>query len=859
MRKILDFLIKLSVYGLVFLMPLFWLPITNEVFEFNKQALLIALTSVALMSWLARMIVVQKKLVFRRTPLDIFVLVFMVVMSVSAVFSIDPISSWLGAYGQFSDSVAGFLAMGLLYFIITNNTASDKASVKENLDSEKKREKNLVLSVSKMVNWFLTSSWLVVIIAYFSVFGIWSKIPDLPIIMKISSFNTIALSFESFAFFLVVIISLLTGIILNYPSDSRKKEDIETAKESKIKKLKDKSKDLGELVKVSHYLLLVLAVILMVMINSWAAWMALGLVMLFLLVFAFSTRLFKDKVNLLITPIVLAVFAVLSLTGVLGQAKQYGPSFLTPNTPREINLTYSATSKVSWQAFLDHPVIGSGPGTFEANFKQYKPEQINKTQFWNSSFDKASSQFLEMFATTGALGIVSYLAIIFVFLLVSFLAFRRFKKEGANRLSDSQIGVMLGLILGWMALFLSQVLYVGNTTILSFFWIFTALTLVGWQRSKLVPVKKHSFTFKEVPEIGLVMNVVMLILLFGFVALVYMGGRFYAADVVYADVLSSIQRGKNVLKVEDGIKKLEKAVNLHPYRWNYRRTLAQAYLAGAQSEANKSQKDRNVKILQRYATGAVQQARVATQISPNLVGTWYNLGLIYRDARLIINGALPFTEKAFKKAAELAPRDPSVYQELCRVNLLQDKKKLDDALKYCQKAVDLKENYLDAYFQLALAYEKKGDLEAAINELQSLLQTLKGKSIRKGSAEANAVSEIYFQLGRFHFSLKNFEDAVKMFEQSVMTRPSYANGHYALALSYESIGKIKYALTQYQITDKLIGGSNEALKQKINSLRAVIQQQEQAKQQEENNENSENNQGDNQENNQEETEEQNGQ
>ena len=116
MRKIFNLIIKLSIYGLVFLMPLFWLPWTNEVFEFNKQYLLVFLAALALMAWLAKMVLVQKKVTFRRTPLDLFVLAFMVIMILNAAFSVDQNSAWFGFYVRFTDSVVGILALGVFYF-----------------------------------------------------------------------------------------------------------------------------------------------------------------------------------------------------------------------------------------------------------------------------------------------------------------------------------------------------------------------------------------------------------------------------------------------------------------------------------------------------------------------------------------------------------------------------------------------------------------------------------------------------------------------------------------------------------------------------------------------------------------------
>ena len=114
-------LIKFSVYSLVFLMPLFWLPFSSEAFEFNKSYLLFVLVSIGILGWLGKMIFQDKKVIFRRTPLDFFVLGFLVVAIVSYWFSKDRISSLLGFYGRFWPSLMGILNLGGFYFLLTNN------------------------------------------------------------------------------------------------------------------------------------------------------------------------------------------------------------------------------------------------------------------------------------------------------------------------------------------------------------------------------------------------------------------------------------------------------------------------------------------------------------------------------------------------------------------------------------------------------------------------------------------------------------------------------------------------------------------------------------------------------------------
>jgi Flp pilus assembly protein TadD len=109
---------------------------------------------------------------------------------------------------------------------------------------------------------------------------------------------------------------------------------------------------------------------------------------------------------------------------------------------------------------------------------------------------------------------------------------------------------------------------------------------------------------------------------------------------------------------EELVAKLERTVILNNYRENYRRALSQAYLISAWNEANKPEQEQNIQLLQALAAGSIQQARLATSLSPNSVAAWENLGIIYRDARGLVGGTLPFALEAFAKASELEPNNP---------------------------------------------------------------------------------------------------------------------------------------------------------------------------------------------------------
>ena len=118
MQKALNWIIKASVYSLVFLLPVFFLPFSFESFEFNKLYLLYFLTSFAFASWLARQILFEKEIKFRRTILDVPVLIFLSAVILSAVFSVDKLSSVFGFYGRFSNGLIAQIGLVMFYFLI---------------------------------------------------------------------------------------------------------------------------------------------------------------------------------------------------------------------------------------------------------------------------------------------------------------------------------------------------------------------------------------------------------------------------------------------------------------------------------------------------------------------------------------------------------------------------------------------------------------------------------------------------------------------------------------------------------------------------------------------------------------------
>src|SRR5258708_7266451 len=108
-------MIALTFYILFFTVPLIVYPYTSELFEFNKIVVLYLITTLIVSAWIIQMIR-TKKIIFRRTLLDIPLLVFLGTQGISTILSIDFRTSLLGYYSRFNGGFLSLLCYALLYW-----------------------------------------------------------------------------------------------------------------------------------------------------------------------------------------------------------------------------------------------------------------------------------------------------------------------------------------------------------------------------------------------------------------------------------------------------------------------------------------------------------------------------------------------------------------------------------------------------------------------------------------------------------------------------------------------------------------------------------------------------------------------
>jgi len=746
-------IVKWSIYLLVFLVPLFWLPFSFEAFDFNKLYLLFFLTGLGFLAWLARMIFEDKKVKFKKSPLDIFVFILLFILILSSFFSLDKISTLFGFYGRFWPNLVGIISLVVFYFLLTNNVEVEKKSKKS-------------ISLKKILNIFLWSSLFVVIISYLSVFGVWKALTGLPGIMSLSAFNTIGGSIEQITIYL----SFIFVFLVSYIAFQKHKRDLEEEKKSLF----------------LHYSLMILILIFLIVVDFWPAFLVTGISLLLFIIFAFWKRTFKEDVNRLSLSV---LFLIISLVFLFSNplSSFLGEEGLALNLPREVQLSQDVSCNVAFKSLKSNPILGSGISTFSYIFSKYKPDSFVQGPLWNVRFDRPSSHLAELLGTTGILGFLGYLALIAMFFIISWFVVSLGK-------FSSDLKMQFPLIIALTALVIAQVVFYQNLTLAFSFWLFLGLGTIAWRK----PQKEKTINFSDLPELGLIVSILFWVILLGVGLFFFNITKSYIADVYYKDYL---------IKPDNNLVKLKKAVNLNDKRAVYHMALAGGYLNEISKELAKE--NPNDQLVEGLVLESIKEGRRATDLAPEMVAAKETLGSVYTRIQGLAQGALEWGIKTYKSAIESEPNNPALYTELGRLTMAggeEDKEvRMTKARSLFNKAIELKENYEPAIIQLASLDLEEDNPEKAVERLENLV------SATPFSLNAR------FQLGRLYYSQREYDKAIRQFQNILSLVPNYSNVIFSLGLTYEAKGDIAGALSQYNKVLELNPG-NEMVKRKIEEL-----------------------------------------
>ncbi len=729
MRKYIERIdksIRITFYTLFLTTPLAMHPFTSELFEFNKMWLVFIYSLVILFLWGTK-ILIERKVEIRRTPFDIPIILFLVSQLISTLISLDNHTSFWGYYSRFNGGFLSTVSYVFLYFAFSTNVLT------HDREESIKRAKRMLLSV--FISGVLVSLW-----GLPSHFGYdptclvfrgsldvscWTEAFQ----PKIRMFSTLGQP-NWLAAFLLILLPIATAYTINA-----------------FKKVNLRSTLSQESVIAFAYLG---SVLLFYLCLSWTLsqsgflgfWIGNIVFAGSFIVLSFAknlslSKLLKDrKIQVLIGIQIMFLVTTFLTINPIPQLNKYslsgitaGMSAPTPEvtsgkaipTPTPVVFAQPALDagitgsgdirRIVWKGAIDiwkaYPIFGSGVETYAFTYYKFRPAEHNMTSEWDYLYNKAHNEFLNYLATTGTVGIGTYLLFIgfFVFFatkkMVSLIKKRLMGDPLLPALLGGFIGMMVSNFFGFSVVIVNLMLFL----IPLFYW-----ALLKPQAKYLLMPKGSSedYVTSEPPGTGRIMTIIGLGV-FCLYCLLFLV-NYWQADIHYG-------LGYNYNRINafaEANPSLEQAVKMRGGEDLYKNELSVNLAALALMAAQ----NKDLNTASTYATRAKELSDEVARDNPNNVVYWKARTRVMFSLAELSPTVLPESVTAIERARQLAPTDAKVVYNQALIYDQVGRK--DEARALLDAAIKLKPNYRDAYYAKALFLTQLAETEKDVSKKTAL-------------------------------------------------------------------------------------------------------------------------------------------
>lgn len=410
--------------------------------------------------------------------------------------------------------------------------------------------------------------------------------------------------------------------------------------------------------------------------------------------------------------------------------------------------------RISWDAFLERPVLGFGYENFKYAFDaRYDPELL-RHGFSETYFDKPHNIALEYLVTTGVAGLLAYITFFVV------LSFALYRSRDADFFPFGIAAIVAHVV---QNLFLFDSF--GPLLALAIFAGFAAPDASPPPTSHRLP-RPHGRLFVAttalmvvLTAVGVSANVSILMANNGqYWVLNYL--LFRQPDLAYASY--------------------ERAVDawVNPYRDAARKdfssAVSQVYLQG-------------VPVTPEMITRGVDDLRIAIERNPRN----YFLRVSFADLVSVVRqndaSALAEAEQQIEEALKLSPRRQQTYYALAKIRILQNR--WDDALRAAADAIELEPEIGESHFYYGLIAFEAGKPEIGFRSIETAERL--GR-VPKTGHEMRVIANYYADAG-------NYEKSIVLYHQAVDESAADLEARLKLGIVYFYAGNIPAARTELQI------------------------------------------------------------
>lgn len=731
-----------SLFVLVFLLPIFFVPALSFPIQFSKALFLFLLVLAAFCIWVVARLK-DGRFVVPNSPMLFALLAVTCIFTISGLLSGSVASSLLGQ-GFEVGTALNILVLFVLAFLIPVMFRA--------------KEQIFWVYVAFLASFLLLSLFHVlrlVLGAGFLSFGIFTNVVS----NTVGKWNDLGIFFGVSTLLSFVTIELLP---------------------------------LHKLLKTLIYITLALSIFFLAVVNFSLIWFVLGIFSLIFLVYSISfsrlraqTPTIESGVTVVpqnvrplrripVPSLAVLVISVIFILGGNSIGSKIGAALGTAQL--EVRPSWSATFEVSRQTLIKDPLFGSGPNQFTSEWLKYKPDGINNTLFWNVDFSYGIGLIPTFLATTGILGILAWVAFFLAFL---YTGFKAILSDFSDKLSQYLVtsSFLVSLFLWIFAIF-----YIPSLAIFSLTFIFTGLFISSLAILHKAPLKTISFASD--PRAGFVSVLVLILLLIGSVTLGYDVVKRYVASVLFQQGVISFNTEGSIDKSE---RLIARAAAMAPTDLYYRFLTELSLMRMSnvlRSDTTKVSAESVRTEFQNLLSAAILNARQAVSQNPRNYENHMTLGRVYEAVvPLKIEGSYEAARASYNEALTLNPRSPAIHLAVARLEVAKsDNGKARESIA---RALREKNNYTEAIFFLSQIEAQEGNIKAAIS------------SVEAASVLAPDDVSVFFQLGILRFTDKDFRGAAGALERAIALNPAYANAKYFLGLSYEKLGRDAEAITQF--------------------------------------------------------------
>ncbi|MCL5090478.1 MAG: O-antigen ligase family protein [Patescibacteria group bacterium] len=726
--------------GLFFTVPLFFTLVNSELFEFNKIILTYGFTIVILGLWLGRM-VIQKKIIFKKSPLDIPLVLFLFSQIISTIFSESPHTSLWGYYSRFNGGLLSTISYLLLYWAFVANC--EKKDVFRVIYSS--LASGLIVSLYGILEHFGHSFSCVLFLGKFDV-SCWVQKVQERVFATLGQPNWLGA-------YLAVLIPMTLGLILNSKCNSStpgRTQWYNPSLRARIQNL------LPIVLSLIFYLCLIFT-------GSRSSYLGLiiGLFVFWLVSFLLNKKEIKNWFKFFL----IFNFSLLTFNIFFGSPfpqinrflyyKDFLPTLTSHSRPTsqlsiptptdgpatdgpalEVGGTESGKIrqivwKGAFEIFKHYPIFGSGVETFAYSYYNFRPLEHNLVSEWDFLYNKAHNEYLNYLSTTGIFGLGSYLLIIVTFSVCIVKQLKSQKSKVKTEAQNLKVKIKnfldldysfefctlsFALFSGWISILVSNFFGFSVVLISLYFYLIPAFIFVLVSDSATASPYPTSHPrpishFSPSPiNFGQKLGLLITLLLSAY--LLYSLRQVWLADAHYANGQKLYRQNQYLSAYEE----ISKAIDLFPNEPVFLNDLSSvtaglALLAGDQKEATMT--TQLTKLAADYSKETIRQNPVNLNFVKARIKVLYTLSTLDQK---YLNEAITVAQNGLK----LAPTDPKLVYNL---GLLYGKEgNTEKTIELIKKALELKPNYEEARSTLAAYLEGLGRKEEALQELNYLLK-----------------------------------------------------------------------------------------------------------------------------------------